>query len=123
VQLLSGNDFFSRDAVFDATPAFTTSFSFEAYITEKRTAERALRSTLARQWKNHVDFEVGDDENIAFTPVRRHLHQPHDLPRLSGMLAQRATGDGFAGQMDVRYVHRTRGAYRWNAALWLPTSP
>jgi hypothetical protein len=66
-RLLTGNEYFGRDADFYATPAFNDFFSFDHYIREKRGTEVSLRSALARRWENHVDFEVGDDENIAFT--------------------------------------------------------
>ncbi len=48
-------------------PQFTDAYTFDQHIDEKRTLEDLLRKTLSQHWLRPEDFEVGADENIAFT--------------------------------------------------------
>jgi hypothetical protein len=59
--------YFQLDRDFVAHPDFSDTYSFDAYISEKRGTEDKLREELSAIWTPPHDFEVAADENIAFT--------------------------------------------------------
>ncbi len=67
VILLTDEDYFARDEDLCRKPEFNDEYPFESYIDEKRDTEWRLREALEKNWTPRVDFEVADDENIAFT--------------------------------------------------------
>ena len=46
---------------------FTSGYPFEVFIAEKRATESQIRIALGKRWTPLDEFEVGDDENLAFT--------------------------------------------------------
>jgi hypothetical protein len=48
-------------------PEFTERYRVDAFTSEKREIEHRLRAALSANWVSEVDFEVGYDENAAFT--------------------------------------------------------
>jgi hypothetical protein len=62
-----------RDAFYKATrsfyapPTLGDAYTLEDYAEEKRHTEQVLRQSFSRHWRDHVDFEIGWDENFAFT--------------------------------------------------------